>query len=40
METEGLELLAEHVEVETGKGIDALDRHTELAGALSTARKL
>ncbi|MDR7037968.1 DNA invertase Pin-like site-specific DNA recombinase [Methylobacterium sp. BE186] len=36
----GFTLLAEHVEVETGKGIDALDRRPELAAALAAARKL
>jgi DNA invertase Pin-like site-specific DNA recombinase len=36
---EGLELLAEHVEVETGKGADALDRRPVLAQALAQARK-
>ena len=30
-EAEGLELLAEHIEVETGKGADALDRRPVLA---------
>ena len=40
IETEGCELLAEHVEVETGKGADALDRRPELARALATARKV
>src|SRR4051794_18550671 len=39
-ETEGLELVAERVEVETGKGHDALDRRPELAAALAQARKL
>jgi DNA invertase Pin-like site-specific DNA recombinase len=38
-ETEGLEIIAEHVEVETGKGSDALDRRPQLAAALATARK-
>lgn len=36
---EGLELLGEFVEVETGKGADALDRRPELAAALTLARK-
>ena len=31
---------AEYVEVETGKGSDALDRRPELAAALAEARKL
>jgi DNA invertase Pin-like site-specific DNA recombinase len=38
-ETEGLELIGEHVEVETGKGADALDRRPALAAALAAARK-
>ncbi len=36
---EGFSLAAEHVEVETGKGADALDRRPELARALAAARK-
>jgi DNA invertase Pin-like site-specific DNA recombinase len=36
---EGLEVLAEFVEVETGKGCDALDRRTTLREALALARK-
>lgn len=36
---EGCELLAEVVEVETGKGNDALDRRPKLAEALARARK-
>ena len=36
---EGMELLGEHVEVETGKGCDALDRRPQLAAALAAARK-
>jgi DNA invertase Pin-like site-specific DNA recombinase len=36
---EGLELLSEFVEVETGKGNDALSRRPKLADALSKARK-
>lgn len=36
---EGLELIAEHVEVETGKGTDALDRRPVLREALARARK-
>lgn len=36
---EGYALAAEHIEVETGKGADALDRRPELARALATARK-
>ena len=37
---EGYDLIGEHVEVETGKGLDALDRRPELAAALARARKL
>jgi DNA invertase Pin-like site-specific DNA recombinase len=33
-------LIAEYVEVETGKGSDALDRRPELAAALANARRL
>ena len=36
---EGCEVLAEVVEVETGKGTDALDRRPKLAEALTRARK-
>src|SRR5271167_1701017 len=36
---EGREVLAEFVEVETGKGADALDRRPRLAEALAKARK-
>src|SRR5690242_21650355 len=39
-DTEGYTIAAEHVEVETGKGADALDRRPELAAALAAARKL
>src|SRR6516162_1012175 len=38
-EAEGLDVLAEHIEVETGKGADALDRRPQLAAALAQARK-
>ena len=38
-ETEGFEVVAEHVEVETGKGTDALDRRPELAKALAEAKR-
>jgi DNA invertase Pin-like site-specific DNA recombinase len=38
-EAEGVEVIAEHVEVETGKGADALDRRPELAAALAQACK-
>ena len=34
-----MEIVAEHVEVETGKGSDALDRRPQLAAALAMARK-
>jgi DNA invertase Pin-like site-specific DNA recombinase len=37
---EGLEIAAEFVEIETGKGSDALDRRPELAKALARARAL
>jgi DNA invertase Pin-like site-specific DNA recombinase len=37
---EGIELTAEFVEVETGKGADALDRRPQLAAALAQARRL
>jgi DNA invertase Pin-like site-specific DNA recombinase len=36
---EGREVVAEYVEVETGKGADALDRRPKLAEALAKARK-
>lgn len=39
-EAEGLELAGERIEVETGKGHDALDRRPVLAAALAEARKL
>jgi DNA invertase Pin-like site-specific DNA recombinase len=38
-EAEGIEVVGEHVEVETGKGTDALDRRPQLATALARARK-
>jgi len=38
--TEGFELGAEFVEIETGKGADALDRRPELAAALAAGRRL
>ena len=38
-QTEGLTIVAEHVEIETGKGSDALDRRPKLREALSEARK-
>ncbi len=37
-ETEGLTIIAEYVEAETGKGADALDRRPQLAAALAAAR--
>lgn len=39
-EAQGFTLVAEYVEVETGKGSDALDRRPELAAALAAARRL
>jgi DNA invertase Pin-like site-specific DNA recombinase len=39
-EREGLDLAEEFVEVETGKGSDALDRRPQLAAALAQARRL
>jgi DNA invertase Pin-like site-specific DNA recombinase len=36
---EGIELIGEHTEVETGKGADALDRRPTLSVALATAKK-
>lgn len=38
-EAEGYEVVGEYVEVETGKGADALDRRPQLAAALADARK-
>jgi DNA invertase Pin-like site-specific DNA recombinase len=37
-EAEGLQIIAEFIEAETGKGADALDRRPQLAAALSAAR--
>src|SRR3954463_16306524 len=37
-EAEGLTIIGEYVEVETGKGSDALDRRPQLAAALAAAR--
>jgi DNA invertase Pin-like site-specific DNA recombinase len=37
--SEGFDIVAEHVEVETGKGADALDRRPQLAAALAEARR-
>jgi DNA invertase Pin-like site-specific DNA recombinase len=39
-QSEGLDLVAEFVEVETGKGSDALDRRPQLTAALARARAL
>src|SRR5882757_7788871 len=36
---EGIEVLGEYVEVETGKGTDALERRPQLKAALASARK-
>lgn len=38
-EAEGCEVLGEFVEVETGKGADALERRPQLSAALAAARK-
>jgi DNA invertase Pin-like site-specific DNA recombinase len=38
-ETEGITVIAEFVEVETGKGSDALDRRPQLAAALALAKQ-
>ena len=38
-EAEGFEIIAEHTEIETGKGADALARRPVLAAALAEARK-
>jgi len=39
-EAEGLEVIREFVEVETGKGSDALDRRPQLKAALAVAKRL
>jgi DNA invertase Pin-like site-specific DNA recombinase len=39
-ETEGYEIVRELVEIETGKGADALDRRPQLSAALAEARKI
>jgi DNA invertase Pin-like site-specific DNA recombinase len=39
VEGEGLELAAEYVETESGKGADALDRRPQLAAALAEAKR-
>ena len=38
-DAEGIDIIAEHVEIETGKGADALERRPQLAAALDAARK-
>jgi DNA invertase Pin-like site-specific DNA recombinase len=38
-ESAGIDVIGEFVEIETGKGADALDRRPELAAALAAARK-
>jgi DNA invertase Pin-like site-specific DNA recombinase len=38
-EVEGFEVAAEFIEIETGKGADALDRRPQLAAALTEARR-
>jgi len=38
-EDEGLTVSSEYIEIETGKGADALERRPELAQALKSARK-
>ena len=38
-EREGLAVMGEYVEVETGKGADALERRPQLASALATAKR-
>ena len=40
VKAEGLELVSEFVEVETGKGSDALDRRPRLKAALAAAKRL
>src|SRR3954447_20758529 len=39
-DSEGQEIVEEFVEVETGKGADALDKRPQLAAALRRAKKL
>ena len=39
VEAEGCEVIGQFVEIETGKGADALDRRPQLAAALAAARK-
>jgi hypothetical protein len=38
-EAEGMNIVGEYVEAETGKGADALDRRPQLAAALLAAKK-
>src|SRR5712672_215377 len=38
-EAEGMQIVAEYVDIETGKGADALDRRPQLAAALAAAKK-
>jgi DNA invertase Pin-like site-specific DNA recombinase len=38
-EAEGFDIIAEHTEIETGKGADVIDRRPVLAAALAEARK-
>jgi len=38
-EAEGIEVLGEFLEVESGKGADALDRRPQLKAVLAAARK-
>src|SRR5437868_13664369 len=38
-QAEGLTIISEYAEAETGKGADALDRRPQLAAALAAARK-
>lgn len=39
-EAEGLVIVAEYLEIETGKGADALDRRPQLAAALAEAKRI
>src|SRR6476620_2831873 len=38
-QAEGFEVVREFVEIETGKGVDAIDRRPQLKAALAAARK-
>ena len=38
-EAEGMQIVAEYIDIETGKGADALDRRPQLAAALAAAKK-